>query len=507
MKKLLLYTTLFAISLGFEGCSGWLDVNSDPNNPTDVSEDIIMPASQAEIAAYLGGDIYNYSAFFAQYVDQAPESNQYNAIADYDIDQDIFWSSYRGLYAQALEDLETVRTKAKNSNKWGDYMVATTLRAYAYQIIVDNIDEAPYSEALQGTSVTKPKYDGGETIYKGVIAEIDSAEAKVNAASDKSISQDLMLSKDVNQWIGFANALKLRMLMRGSEKNDNSAAIKKLVNEGNFFTGDVTFASFSNQTGKYNPWYGTMDGLSANNYVGSYPLVSFMKSTNDPRISNIYTKSTKLNDYAGEVPNIYKGGYENAHSHMNEYYSRLNISSSSTIMGPTAPVYFFTQSDLQFLLAEAYVRFFSDNAKAKAAYQAAIVADLSTRGLDTGLATNIYGSTSSQAWPDNGADTQKLKLIYMQKWVAMAMVDPAEGWAEMRRTDVPSTSSVAAQSLYDNPTSDAYTAGDIIIPYADVLGSTLIKRVWYPASALALNPNAPKNDTNLRTTNVWWDVK
>jgi len=506
MKRKNIYIALFAISLGFSSCSGWLDVNHDPNSPTDVSEDLIMAAPQAEIAAFVGGDIYNYSAFFAQYVDQAPEANQYNLLADYDFDQDLFLYSYRGLYAYALEDLETIRTKAKSAGNWGDYLVATTLRAYAYQILVDNLDYAPYTEALKGSSNAQPKWDDGETIYKGVMAEIDSAEAKVNSASNPTISQDLMLNKDVNQWIGFANALKLRMLMRGSEKNDNSAAIEALVNEGKFFTGDVAFSSFSNETGKYNPWYGTWNYLAANNHVGSYPLVSFLKSTNDPRISNIFKKSTKLSDYAGEVPNIFKGGYEAAQTHKNEYYSMLNVSTSSTIMGPTAPVYYFTQSDLQFLLAEAYVRFFKNDAKAKVAYQAAIDADFSTRGLTTDQASTVYSSSSTQAWPSSGDESAKLKLIYTQKWVAMAMVNPAEGWAEMRRTDVPSVSSATAAQVYTNPTL-GYTAGDLIYPYASALGTTLVKRVWYPETVENLNPNTPKNETNLRTANVWWDVK
>ena len=47
----------------------------------------------------------------------------------------------------------------------------------------------------------------------------------------------------------------------------------------------------------------------------------------------------------------------------------------------TKPVYFFTQSELRFLIAEVYIRFINDDAKAKAAYEAGIEADFAARGL------------------------------------------------------------------------------------------------------------------------------
>ena len=77
MKKILLYASLATTAL-FAGCD--LNINDDPNYPMNdqVTADLIFPSISASIASAVGGEIYNYAGFFAQYYEQKPESNQYN---------------------------------------------------------------------------------------------------------------------------------------------------------------------------------------------------------------------------------------------------------------------------------------------------------------------------------------------------------------------------------------------------------------------------------------------
>ena len=53
------------------------------------------------------------------------------------------------MYAGALTDLDVVRKQAADIEAWGGYLAATVLRAYTFQILVDCMDQAPYTEALQ----------------------------------------------------------------------------------------------------------------------------------------------------------------------------------------------------------------------------------------------------------------------------------------------------------------------------------------------------------------------
>ena len=142
MKKILL--TISTAAFMFVGCD--LDINDNPNYPQDdqVTPDLIFPAIQGSIAATVGGEIYNYAGFFSQYFEQMPEANQYNQLATYtftESSQEMDYS-YRIIYAGALEDAQQVLNKSKNT---ADRFATTVLRAYIFQVLVDNMGACPLS--------------------------------------------------------------------------------------------------------------------------------------------------------------------------------------------------------------------------------------------------------------------------------------------------------------------------------------------------------------------------
>ena len=166
----------------------------------------------------------------------------------------------------------------------------------------------------------------------------------------------------------------------------------------------------------------------------------------------------------------------------------------------TKPVYFFTQAELQFLIAEVQLRFNSNDAAAKQAYEDAIKADFEARGL-TG-ASDLYNG--AVAWSTAGTVTDKLNLIYMQKWAALFYMDHMEAWSEQRRTDVPKVSTATAAEIKTDPS--VYTAGELISPAVNALGAgVLVKRMYFPYNASQYNPNTPAAISADKP--VWWDVK
>jgi hypothetical protein len=496
MKKILLITAASMFML--TGCD--LNINEDPNYPTEsaVTTDLQFPAVENSIADALGDQMFNYAGFFAQYFEQRPEMNQYNDLAELNLDEssDLFNRCYSNLFAQALEDINSIKKRDTNT---ADLFACTVMRAYAYQLLVDNMSDAPYTEALQGSSNTMPKWDDGETVYKGVLKELDDAEAAINS-SDLMTLTDAMLSKNISQWKGFANALRLRMYLRlidgGIDASTYEAKVKTLISAGNFFTGDVAWDVYSDAEGQYNPWYGSMFKLSAENHVAAYPIVTYYMSTNDPRISyGILTRSAD-NTYVGQIPGaktMYKEWGEK--DWKNAQVSEINYAPSKTM-----PIYLFTQSELQFLIAEAQLRFNSNDAAAKTAYEAGVKADFTSRGVD-GAATFLTGKRVN--WDSQATSADKLNLIYMQKWAALFYRDHMEAWSEVRRTDVPATYSGAAQGVYKDPTS--YTAGNMIIPALHYKTDGLCKRVPYPENARQHNTNTPAVKTI--GDRVFWDAK
>lgn len=470
-------------------CSDWLDVNTDPNTPSDVPADMIFPSAEASIATRIGGKLFNSAGFFAQYWGQAPEANQYNELEQNSIPNTFVDNDYREIYAGALYDLERVRSLSAESNNTGGYLAATVLRAFALQTMVDMIDKVPYTEALQGSANTQPKWDEGADVYDGLLKEIDEALANYDGIAIFP-SSDLIFSGSASQWIGFANALKLRLMMRASFATDKyNAQIVDLINKNTFFKGDVKLAVFVDESGKRNPWYETNTiGLTATNNIATYDIIKTMEAYSDPRLAVVWAKNA-TDEYAGNYP----GAKSRSGIKTNQF--------STPIMTAKTPVYLYTQSELLFFISEAKLRFANDKAEAKAAYEEAIAAGLAIHGLE--LPKDIF-STSAYAWKSTGTTEENLEQIGIAKWIGLCMVNHFESWNEIRRLGYPKAVATSDQAMSD-PT--AYTAGQLLYPTGNILGAkALLNRLPYPNTARIMNANTPAQPGSLTET-VWWDKK
>ena len=495
MKKFLLYTVGCLMAL--TSCD--LDINNNPNYPggESVTSDLIFPAAENSVADVLGDQMFNYAGFFAQYFEQRPEANQYNVLAELQLDEssNLFDRPYILLYSGALQDLNEILSRSDNPS---DIYACTVLRAYILTLVVDNIDMAPYKEALQGSANPNPAWEAGQTIYEGVLQEMEDAEKEL--AGDPMTLTDPMLGKSIDQWKGFANALRMRMYLRlidgGINAGDYEAKVKALLSKNEFFTGNVAWDVYSNSEGQYNPWYDSRRQLGTMNHVAAYPIATYMVQTNDPRIAYGMVPNVSEGNYVGQIPGAktMMGDWTGA-AWKNDYVSTINYTSMIA-----APIYLFSQSELQFLIAEAQLRFNKNEGAAKAAYEAAVNADFAAKKVD-GAADFLAAAGS---WDAKSGTTAKLNLIYMQKWAALFMVDHMQAWSEIRRTDVPATSPLTAKQIYDDPTQ--YNAGDMIVPAVNYIqAGGLCKRVPYPARARQLNVNTPA--AKLLSDRVFWDAK
>ncbi|MGQ1787753.1 SusD/RagB family nutrient-binding outer membrane lipoprotein [Saccharicrinis sp. GN24d3] len=481
MKKLII---LFLIGGIISSCSDYLDVNDDPNVPTEVTTELVLPAAEASIAVQVGGMLFNTGGFYAQYWSQAPEANQYNDLDKFNLKTDFLDNVYTELYAGALNDLEYIRTTAMAQDDPGNYLAATVLRAYTLQLLVDLIDRTPYSEALQGTDVLSPMFEDGKTIYDGIVTEIDDALTGIESGASVAAT-DMLLGGSVDEWIGFANAMKLKIFMRQSETSSNhSSDIQALLTANNFMTMDVKFASFSDEQNKRNSWYDTeVDRLGGVNHVATRNIISYMSSKADPRISKIWKLATATDSYEGNFP-----AGKTIPGIKNEDFS-------FPLMTATTPIYLYTQAELQLFIAEAELRYNSDVAAAEAAYQKAIDASLALHGIAT-PGSDLYGD--GKPYEFDGTRKQ----IAMQKWVCLAMVNHIESWFETKRTEFPSVCSSNAADIIADPS--LYTAGDRIYLYENTLGTNAwLTRFFYPDVAITRNQNVP---TQAKLTDkVWWD--
>ncbi len=224
-----------------------------------------------------------------------------------------------------------------------------------------------------------------------------------------------------------------------------------------------------------------------------------MLHTDDPRIAYAYDKTAADGKYVGEIPgakNVTKE-WVGSENWKNKNVSNVNFKLHNGT-GATRPGIIFTQANLQFLIAEAKLRFLNDEAGAKVAYEEAIKADFAFKGFD-GVETYLAGEYVNFDLAEN-----KLELIYMQKWAAFCYTDHMEAWSEIRRTDVPKLSTKDGKSIFETPS--IYTPGELIEPVRNsIVGGGLVKRLPYSYKSYTINQNAPEAvEINVP---VWWDVK
>lgn len=477
-----------------------MDINENPNYPSsgDITPTLVFPAVVNSVVDVPGEQMFILGGFFVQYFEQRPEQNQYNEIAELHFDEssDLFNRCYRTIYAGALQDIKDIEGKTTNT---ANLFACKVMKALALQYMVDACSDAPYSEACMGSENPNPKWEDGATVYKGVLAEVDEAEAALTG--ETMDMTDPLLGGDLAKWKQLANALRLRMYLRlidgGVDASTYTAKVKTIVTNGELPAGDVTYDVYSDAEGQYNPWYGSVFALGTNNYCAAHPLIAYYQATNDPRIGYAILPATATSKYVGLMPGS-RTLYQDWDG--TKMYNK-DVSTINTDVARAMPIYVFTKSEIDFLKAEVELRFNNNAAAAKADYEAGVKADFASRGVD-GASDFLAGAKVN--FDAQASDNDKLKLIYMQKWAAYFYRNHMEAWSEMRRTDVPVQSPMTTEQAYKDPTS--YTAGDVFSPGLNYYGNgKTCKRLPYPSSARKLNKNTPAVKT--LADPVFWDVK
>ena len=205
--SLFLLVNLFTIT----SCDDYLDINDDPNNPTDAQLNNLMPYSQAAIIGALGMGTAGISELVSVYAHHIVQRGDHD---DYKITENEFslTQSWEKFYAVALPDLNIAIEKAVESNSWAYAGMAKLLKVQMFSAIVDLWGDMPYSEAGLGAEATFPKFDDDKEIYRDLFRLGEEALADLDKVSSRKPSgDDLIYKGDMNKWKKYGRALLLNM--------------------------------------------------------------------------------------------------------------------------------------------------------------------------------------------------------------------------------------------------------------------------------------------------------
>ncbi|MGO3260236.1 MAG: SusD/RagB family nutrient-binding outer membrane lipoprotein [Mesonia sp.] len=485
MKKYIKYVQVSLLALAISSCDNdnYLDVNVDPNNPTEVSPDLILPTAQNYTVRnmYLGvggrytntfGNIMmaNWSETdgYSWYDDEfgyIMGSNFYDRIFDYS-------------YIYTLKTYQEV-INAGDETTDNFTAIAEIMKAYHFQMLVDGYGDIPYFEALQRENAATPAYDSAEAIYDDLIIKLDEAITTIKEAdSDDQVpgSGDIVFNGNMTSWIQFANTLKLRILVRQSGMSSKQAYIQENMNnivaEGSGFLLEDALVNpgYTNDDGKQNPFFQdfgeNIAGEAVNNNLATCAsefVIDFLQNASDPRIDRLYEEPAGGHKGTPQGLTNYPDGFEAA--------DVSNIG-PGLLKGSTQSSPIMLAAESLFLQAEAAQRgYLSGNAQAL--YEQAITASFNFLGADA----NEDGSTDDDAATYFGqsktnvgwSSSDPIEAIITQKWIALNGTNGWESWVEYNRTGYPANVPVALnQTNADRPVRLSYPASERVGNAANV---------------------------------------
>lgn len=499
--KYLFYIALFAVA--FTSCKkSWLDVNTNPNTLTNSTPDYVFTSGVARTVAFLGPN--ETGSYFAG---QWTQSNTY--IIDPARFQYTFNNTNFNFWDTWYDILQDFQFVINNANAQGQPFFrgpARVMKAYVFQQVVDAYGDAPYTDAFQGSAKIAPKFDGQQAIYDDLIKVLDTAitELRANAASSAQRGADIVFNGNTTNWIKFANSMKMRILIRQSRLTSRASYLVTEINkaaattEGFLSAGlDVTAnPGYVASTGKLNPFY---ENWGYNAAGGAQALARFPRPT-----TYLFNTLIASNDTFRLKRLAYPKGGEGVNPEILSNYVAVPFGASSgylaqntSYLGPSVikkgefnrPMYIMLAAESFFLLAEAKQVF--GNAvtlplTAQAYYEQGVTESFRTTGT-----TATYGSdkvttllTSGKDLADWTASPDKLKAIWMQKWLALVNFSGFEAWSEYRRTNFP----------------------PIPLSASAPSGTKPPVRLYYPSTEAGSNPNVPTSGVDAFNNRLFWDI-
>jgi hypothetical protein len=268
-----------------------LDINTDPNNASEASLNLLLTSAQFEGVNTFAGGLNNATMGFQGINTSNDDFNFTNAS----------WNgTWNFLYSGPLKDLEEIISGADpevNPNYLG---IAQIMKAYYFTTMVDLWGDVPYSEAFKGNAeetITEPIYDSGASIYADAFLLIDQGITNLAKSQGVSVKGDIIYGGNLTRWRKAAKSLKLKLLINTRNVNSNTAAIQSLISEGDLILSgsndfQLRFSSLKNPDNRH-PMYqaGYAGGEAGYSYFG-HQLMYEMLSSKDPRTPFYFKRQT-----------------------------------------------------------------------------------------------------------------------------------------------------------------------------------------------------------------------
>jgi len=553
--------TMFAValvSLLFYNCSDYLDVNTDPNNPTTAPLDQLLTDTErnfnliTEFRLYMAEEL---SAYVHQFTFRE-EQDQYGTRQDNADIQNTWDVAY-----SVITEADIIIEQGTAEEEMIIVGMAKVLKGYTATIIANIWGDAPYSEASKlATGIVSPVFDNQTAIYENALALIDEGLANINSGQGSNPgTQDLFYDGSIVKWNKFVNTLKLKLYneIRLSTVFD-AGKLNALIAADNFMvdsSDDFEFpysttqspaeernqlfrASYlTGQTSHHaSPWfYEILKGWNPNIHNGvadpRLPYYFFNQliagelppdvgdpTTGDPK-ADYWDRNTGFHtirfgsvsanrDFSSRASSTYPGIYPAGGRYDDGEGGDADVNAGTG----AAPHRLLTFHESLFIMAELIQSdVISGDARAmlEDAMTAAFVKvdEVVANSATTQTVPTLEGSTEVTDFIDGilteydaASDTKKMEIIMTQKWVS-TFGDPYDQYNDYRRTGYPilaNPNSTSKEYQLDN--GDAWP----LIDSETTLTRPYQVSLFWPQAELNVNENAPAQK-DATTYKIFWD--
>lgn len=445
------------------------DENVNPNSPTSKKTDALLTNAMTWMPNIVSPVTPNY------YV-QTVSDVIYTSYSRYDTEQ---WS-YNGYYTGPLKDLQEVLdlnekfpTEVTGGGSNGNQKAAAhIMMAYYYLNMTDRWGMIPYSEALQGSENTSPKFDSVKDIFTSLLANLDAAMGMMD---NGGLNGDILFGGNMNGWRVMANTIKMRIALRMADVDSSTASsvFNSAYNSGVISSGGDLHYPYLTSDAFDNPWQDRFQ--TRYDFVVSEKLIDHLKATGDPRLPYMADGTAISNgtEYVGLEYGLENPGVLDT--------NLSGIDGRIIYDGTQQGGWIATYSEVCFAMAEAYERGWTTVGDTQTWVRLGVQASCERWGVSSSAAAAYANSIT--------VGSNAMETIAMEKWVDM-FLQGYESWTEWRRLDYPVLSPPAAAITGTGvPVRNGYGG---LVPTQN--------KASYDAAVAAQGPD--NQDTKL-----WWDTK
>jgi len=424
MKKIKI-TAIILLLTGMVSCTdGFEELNDNPNLISEISPGTLLNPIIYGVASQ--NALQSVDVTFNLMQVSLPFPSITGGLHRYDVSNNIGNSAWNNYY-KWLSNIREMSIAAVKAGDVNYQAAALTLNALVYANLTDLFGPVPMTEAVRGEDgILYPKYDTQEFIYETILADLEKANTLYDVSKPMIYAEDILFQNNVLKWKKFTNSLRMRLLLRVSNRTE-MRAFEKLAymsDHPEIFpvfttTAESAILKVTGVAPNVSPW-GRPQDFNLNIKMSSF-FIDNLNTLEDPRRAIIATGATAL---VTNTPLGYKGitsGYAGADSQFKYNASTLlNVQATNPMQ-----IYILTYAEVEFIKAELAQRGYI--ADASGHYVKGVKAAIEQ--VKAVAPANYFDNVQAQY---NGT----LERIMLQKYYALYFTDYQQ-WFEYRRTGLP----------------------------------------------------------------------